>query len=290
MGMRQLIISRSITGRESVSLGKYLQEIGKVKPITPEEEVFLCQQIRFGNKKALDKLIKSNLRFVVSVAKQYQGQGLSLSDLVNEGNIGLIYAAKRFDESRGFKFISFAVWWIRQEILRAISQQSKMIRIPLNRTLLLNRIKKASSMLEQQLDRQPSVKELAEVLNISEEEVDELMEIEIKHVSLDTPINAEDDHDSLLDIIENPDAEIAYTDLNYTTSLKTEISLHLQILTERQKETICLFFGIGTERALTLEEIARKFGLTPERVRQIKDKALLKLRTGCNFQLLRTYL
>ncbi|MBI5857199.1 MAG: sigma-70 family RNA polymerase sigma factor [Sphingobacteriales bacterium] len=288
--MRQLKISRSITSRESVSLGKYLQEIGKEKTIAPEEEVFLCQQIKFGNKKALDKLIKANLRFVVSVAKQYQGQGLLLSDLVNEGNIGLIYAAKRFDESRGFKFISFAVWWIRQEILRAISQQSKMIRVPLNRTLLLNRIKRTSSMLEQQLDRLPTAEELAIAMDISAEEIDELMGIEKKHVSLDTPIGEEDDHASLLDIIENPDAEMAYTDLSYTASLKTEISRHLQILTERQKETICHFFGIGTERALTLEEIARKFDLTPERVRQIKDKALLKLRTGCNFQLLRTYL
>jgi RNA polymerase primary sigma factor len=223
------------------------------------------------------------------VAKQYQGQGLALSDLVNEGHIGLIHAARRFDETRGFKFISFAVWWIRQQILQAISQQSQMIRVPLNRSLLRNRIRKASALLEQELGRAPSEEELAEEMNMPLYEINDALSISGKHISLDSPIGENDD-DSLLETIENPNADSAEGELLNGISLKTEISRHLQLLNEKQKQTICYFFGIGMESPMTLEDIARKFDLTPERIRQIKDKALMKLRTSCNFQVLRTYL
>jgi RNA polymerase primary sigma factor len=290
MSMRQLKISSSITNRESVSFGKYMQEIAKVRMLTPEEEVDLCQKIREGNKDALDKLVKSNLRFVVSVAKQYQGQGLSLCDLVNEGNIGLIHAARKFDDTRGFRFISFAVWWIRQEILHAISQKSQIIRVPFNKTVLFNKIKKIAVAMEQQLDRLPSTDELAEEMNMTTEEIDEMYSISGKHVSLDSPVGEEEENGSLLDIMVNLDTENAETQLQHTASLRTEIWRHLGILTDRQKETICYFFGIGLDRSLSLEDIGRKFDLTPERVRQIKDKALQKLKAQGNFQVLRSYL
>ena len=290
MSMRQLRISKSITNRESVSFDKYMQEIGRVKMITPQEEVFLCQQIKLGSTKALDKLVKANLRFVVSVAKQYQGHGLPLCDLVNEGNIGLIHAAKRFDDTRGFKFISFAVWWIRQNILQAISQQAQMIRVPLNRSLLRNRIKRSSSLLEQELGRTPSTEELSESMNMPAEEINEVLCMSGKHISLDQPLGEETDGDSLIDTIENPNAEEADEELLHNVSLKTEISRHLELLTERQKQTICYFFGIGEERPMNLEDIARKFDLTPERIRQIKDKALMKLKMSCNYRVLKTYL
>jgi RNA polymerase primary sigma factor len=290
MSMRQLKISHSITNRESVSFGKYMQEIAKVRMLTPEEEVDLCQKIREGNKEALDKLVKANLRFVVSVAKQYQGQGLSLSDLVNEGNIGLIHAARKFDDTRGFRFISFAVWWIRQEILHAISQKSQMIRVPFNKTVLFNKIRRTAVAMEQQLDRPPSSEELAEAMNMSTDEIDEMYSISGKHVSLDSPVGDDEESGSLLDIMENLDAENAETQMQHTASLKTEIGRHLDVLTDRQKETICYFFGIGLERSLSLEDIGRKFDVTPERVRQIKDKALQKLKAEGNFQVLRSYL
>lgn len=287
--MRQLKISKSFTTRESISLVKYMQDIGKEKIISPDEEVFLCQQIKLGNRFAFDKLIKANLRFVVSVAKQYQGQGLSLCDLANEGNIGLIRAARKFDESRGFKFISFAVWWIRQEIVRAISQQAKMVRVPINRTLLRNKIRKTSSALEQQLERTPTEEELAEALKIPLEEISEIMNESQNHISLDSPADKENEEGSMLDTLADPNEIKADTGLQQA-SLKKEISRHLTILNERQKETICYFFGINGERALSLEDIARKFELTTERVRQIKDKALMKLKAKCNFQTLRTFL
>jgi RNA polymerase primary sigma factor len=290
MSMRQLKISKSITARESVSFSKYMVEIGKVKMVTPEEEIFLCREIKEGNKAALDKLVKANLRFVVSVAKQYQGQGLSLCDLVNEGNIGLIHAAKKFDDTRGFRFISFAVWWIRQEILQAISQKSQIIRLPFNKRVLLNKIKKASSSLEQQLDRSPSADELAEAMNMEVEEIDDLTGISGKHVSLDSPIGDDDESGCLLDTVENPEDESAEDYLDHTASLKIEIDRHLKMLTERQKETICYFFGIGENRSMSLEDIGQKFDLTPERVRQIKDKALQKLKASGNFQVLRSFL
>lgn len=288
--MRQLKISKSITARESVSFSKYMVEIGKEKMISPEEEIQLCREIKAGNKAALDKLVKANLRFVVSVAKQYQGQGLSLSDLVNEGNIGLIHAAKKFDDTRGFRFISFAVWWIRQEILQAISQKAQIIRLPFNKRVLVNKIKRTAASLEQQLDRPPSPDELAEAMNMPVEEIDALSAVSGNHVSLDSPVGEDDESGCLLDIMENPSAEMAGDHLDHTDSLKIEIDRHLKMLTARQKETICYFFGIGESRSMSLEDIGQKFDLTPERVRQIKDKALQKLKTSGNFQVLRSYL
>jgi len=255
MSMRQLKITKSITNRESQSLEKYLQEIGKVELIPHEEEVQLITRIKKGDKSAHDRLVKGNLRFVVSVAKQYQGQGLSLPDLINEGNIGLIKSVDRFDVTRGFKFISFAVWWIRQSILQAITIHARMIRLPLNKVFLNNQIQKANSSLEQQLGRASS-----------EEDI------------------------TLMDTLVNPEAVRTDGELHHTESLKTEITRSLQMLTDRQKETICYFFGIGTDRPMSLEDIGRKFDLTTERVRQIKDKAITKLRTAKTFNLLRSYL
>lgn len=288
--MRQLKISRSITSRESISLEKYLQEIGKVQLLNPDAEGELCRKIRKGDKKALEQLIKANLRFVVSVAKQFQGQGLSLADMVNEGNIGLICAAERFDESKGFKFISFAVWWIRQSILLAISQQAKMVRVPLNKMVLRKRIEKTASLLEQELERAPSVDELADAMNLTTSEIDDSFGTGNQHVSLDAPAGNEEEGSDLVEIIENPNAERVGHELDHRESLKTEISRALNILTDRQREVICYFFGIGIERPLSLEDIAIKYFLTPERVRQIKDKALLKLKANCNFDVLRSFL
>jgi RNA polymerase primary sigma factor len=288
MGMRQLKISNSITNREEPSLEKYLQEIGKVEMISPDEEVRLAILIKKGDKAALDRLTKANLRFVVSVAKQYQGQGLSLPDLINEGNLGLIKAAQRFDDTRGFKFISFAVWWIRQNILQALAEHSRMIRLPLNKVSLKNRIHHAQSRLEQELERSPSAEELAESLQLDVEEVN-LSLSQSTPVSLHTPFSSDDDG-TLMDTIENTNAEPTEGELYHKDSLKTEIARTLQILTERQKETICYFFGIGIDRPMSLEDISIKFDLTPERVRQIKDKALTKLRTAQSFNLLRGYL
>jgi len=289
MSMRQLKITKSITNRESQSLEKYLQEIGKVELITPEEEVRLAALIRQGDQRALDRLTKANLRFVVSVAKQYQNQGLSLPDLINEGNVGLIKAAQRFDETRGFKFISYAVWWIRQSILQALAEQSRIVRLPLNKVGLTNRIQKAYSTLEQQFEREPSAEELAEMLQMDLDEVSATLGISARHVSMDTPLSEGEDS-TLIDVLENPNAEKTDGDLDHKESLRTEIDRSLKALTERQKEVICYFFGIGVDHPMSLEDIGEKFNLTRERVRQIKDKAITKLRTTNRCKLLRTYL
>jgi RNA polymerase sigma factor, sigma-70 family len=289
MSMRQLKITKSITNRESQSLEKYLQEIGKVELISSEEEVRLAAQIRQGCQKSLDRLTKANLRFVVSVAKQYQNQGLSLPDLINEGNLGLIKAAQRFDETRGFKFISYAVWWIRQSILQALAEQSRIVRLPLNKVGLTNRIQKAFSQLEQQFEREPSAEELAELLEMDLDEVSASLSISSRHVSMDTPI-AEGEDGTLLDVLENPNADKTDEELDHKQSLKTEIDRSLKTLTERQKEVICYFFGIGVDHPMSLEDIGERFNLTRERVRQIKDKAITKLRTTNRINLLRTYL
>lgn len=289
MSMRQLKITKSITNRESQSLEKYLQEIGKVDLITPEEEVNLAIRIKQGDQCALEKLTKANLRFVVSVAKQYQNQGLSLSDLINEGNLGLIKAAQRFDETRGFKFISYAVWWIRQSILQALAEQSRIVRLPLNKVGLSNKISKAYSQLEQEFEREPSPDELATILEINTEEVEATLGVAARHVSMDAPfIDGEDN--SLLDVLENPNAVSADEELDHHDSLRREIERSLSTLTDRQKDVIMLYFGIAVEHPMSLEDIGEKFGLTRERVRQIKDKAITKLRTTSRSKLLRNYL
>jgi RNA polymerase primary sigma factor len=287
--MRQLKITKSITNRESQSLEKYLQEIGKVELISPEEEVKLATLIKQGDQMALDRLTKANLRFVVSVAKQYQNQGLSLPDLINEGNLGLIKAAQRFDETRGFKFISYAVWWIRQSILQSLAEQSRIVRLPLNKVGLTNRIQKAYSLLEQQFEREPSPEELAEVLHMDLEEVSATLGLSARHVSMDTPMSEGEDS-TLLDVLENPNAEKTDADLDHKESLIIEIDRSLKTLTERQKEVICFFFGIGVDHPMSLEDIGEKFNLTRERVRQIKDKAITKLRAANRCKMLRTYL
>src|ERR1044071_105754 len=247
MSMRQLKITKSITNRESQSLEKYLQEINKVDLISGEEEVQLAVLIRQGDQRALDKLTKANLRFVISVAKQYQNQGLSLPDLINEGNVGLIKAAQRFDETRGFKFISYAVWWIRQSILQALAEQSRIVRLPLNKVGLTNRINKAFQQLEQEFEREPNAEELAEMLELDLEEVSATLGISARHVSMDTPL-ADGEDGTLLDVLENPNAEKTDNELDHKESLKTEIDRSLKTLTERQKEVICYFFGIGVDR------------------------------------------
>ncbi len=289
MSMRQLKITKSITNRESQSLEKYLQEIGKVELISPEEEVKLAIRIKQGDQPALDKLTKANLRFVVSVAKQYQNQGLSLPDLINEGNLGLIKAAQRFDETRGFKFISYAVWWIRQSILQALAEQSRIVRLPLNKVGLTNRIQKAYSQLEQEYEREPSAEELAEVLELDIEEVSSTLGIAARHVSMDTPLS-EGEENTLIDVLINPNAEMANANIEHKESLKQEIDRSLKTLTERQKEVICFFFGIGVDHPMSLEDIGDKFNLTRERVRQIKDKAITKLRSNSRSKMLRSYL
>ena len=289
MSMRQLKITKSITNRESQSLEKYLQEIGKVELISPEEEVKLAGLIKQGNQAALDKLTKANLRFVVSVAKQYQNQGLSLPDLINEGNLGLIKAAQRFDETRGFKFISYAVWWIRQSILQALAEQSRIVRLPLNKVGLTNKIQKAFSQLEQEYEREPSPEELAELLELETEEVSATLGIAARHVSMDTPLSEGEDN-TLIDVLVNPNAEYANTNIEHKESLKQEIERSMKMLTERQKEVICYFFGIGVDHPMSLEDIGDKFNLTRERVRQIKDKAITKLRTNSRSKALRGYL
>ncbi|HLK27742.1 MAG TPA: RNA polymerase sigma factor RpoD/SigA [Puia sp.] len=287
--MRQLKITKSITNRESQSLEKYLQEIGKVELISPEEEVKLAIKIKQGDQRALEKLTKANLRFVVSVAKQYQNQGLTLPDLINEGNLGLIKAAQRFDETRGFKFISYAVWWIRQSILQALAEQSRIVRLPLNKVGLTNRIQKAYSQLEQEFEREPSAEELAELLELDIEEVSSTLGIGGRHVSVDTPLSEGEDN-TLLDVLENHNAERAETNIEHKESLTQEINRSMQSLTERQKEVICFFFGIGVDHPMSLEDIGQRFNLTRERVRQIKDKAITKLRTNTRSTSLRSYL
>jgi RNA polymerase primary sigma factor len=289
MSMRQLKITKSITNRESQSLEKYLQEIGKVELISPEEEVKLALRIRQGDQCALEKLTKSNLRFVVSVAKQYQNQGLTLPDLINEGNLGLIKAAQRFDETRGFKFISYAVWWIRQSILQALAEQSRIVRLPLNKVGLTNRISKAYSQLEQEFEREPTPEELAMLLDIDTAEVAATLGLSARHVSMDQPL-ADGEEGTLIDVMCNPNADSTDGELAVKASLRTEIDRSLGTLTERQKEVVRYFFGLGVDHPLSLEDIGEKFNLTRERVRQIKDKAISRLRNTNRCKLLRTYL
>jgi RNA polymerase primary sigma factor len=286
--MRQLKISKQITNRESQSLDKYLQEIGKVDLLTPDEEVELAKRIREGDKYALEKLTKANLRFVVSVAKQYQNQGLSLGDLINEGNLGLIKAAQRFDETRGFKFISYAVWWIRQSILQALAEQSRIVRLPLNRVGSLNKISKTFSELEQKFEREPSPDELAEVLEVPTSEVVDTLKISGRHVSMDAPF-VQGEENSLLDVLENDGEESPDTGL-INDSLRKEIQRALSTLTPREADVVTLYFGLNGENALTLEEIGEKFNLTRERVRQIKEKAIRRLRHTSRSKALKPYL
>ena len=285
--MRQLKITKSITNRESASLDKYLQEIGKEELITVEEEVELAQRIKKGDQEALEKLTKANLRFVVSVAKQYQNQGLSLPDLINEGNLGLIKAAEKFDETRGFKFISYAVWWIRQSILQALAEQSRIVRLPLNQVGSLNKINKAFARFEQEHERTPSPEELATGLELPKEKVTDTLRVAGRHVSVDAPF-ADGEDNSLLDVLVNPDSPNADRGL-INESLSTEVDRALETLTERERDIIKYFFGIGTSE-MTLEEIGEKFDLTRERVRQIKEKAIRRLRHSSRSKLLKSYL
>ena len=286
--MRQLKISKQITNRESQSLDKYLQEIGKVDLLTADEEVVLAKRIREGDQLALEKLTKANLRFVVSVAKQYQNQGLSLGDLINEGNLGLIKAAQRFDETRGFKFISYAVWWIRQSILQALAEQSRIVRLPLNRVGSLNKISKTFSELEQKFEREPSPEELAEVLEVTASEGVDTMKISGRHVSMDAPF-VQGEENSLLDVLEN-DGDEKPDDGLMTDSLRKEVQRALSTLTQREADVITLYFGLNGEHAMTLEEIGEKFNLTRERVRQIKEKAIRRLRHTSRSKTLKPYL
>ena len=285
--MRQLKITKSITNRESASLDKYLQEIGREDLITVEEEVELAQRIKKGDRKALDKLTKANLRFVVSVAKQYQNQGLSLPDLINEGNVGLIKAAEKFDETRGFKFISYAVWWIRQSILQALAEQSRIVRLPLNQVGSLNKISKALSKFEQEHERRPSSEELAKELGVDEGKISDTLKVGGRHISVDAPF-VEGEENSLLDVLQDSNSPNADKEL-IDESLAKEIDRSLATLTERESDIIKMFFGIGYQE-MTLEEIGDKFGLTRERVRQIKEKAIRRLRNNSRSKLLKTYL
>jgi RNA polymerase primary sigma factor len=281
-------ISKQYTNRESQSLDKYLQEIGKVELLAPEEEIDLARKIKKGDQKSLEKLTKANLRFVVSVAKQYQNQGLSLGDLINEGNLGLIKAAKRFDETRGFKFISYAVWWIRQSILQALAEQSRIVRLPLNRVGALNKIGKAFSTLEQEFEREPSASELAEELDMSLFEVADTLKISGRHLSMDAPF-AQGEDNRLLDVIQDERTPLPDNEL-MRESLSREVERALSTLSDREAEVIRLYFGLGREHSLTLEEIGEKFNLTRERVRQIKEKAIRRLRHASRSKALRSYL
>ena len=285
--MRQLKITKSITNRESASLDKYLQEIGREELVTPDEEVELAQRIRKGDQEALEKLTRANLRFVVSVAKQYQNQGLSLPDLINEGNLGLIKAAEKFDETRGFKFISYAVWWIRQSILQALAEQSRIVRLPLNQVGSLNKINKALSKFEQEYERQPSNEELSEMIDVPKDKISDTLRVCSRHVSVDAPF-VEGEDNSLLDVLPNDDSPSADKGL-VNESLNTEIERALSTLTDREREIIKSFFGIGCQE-MTLEEIGERFGLTRERVRQIKEKAIRRLKSPSRSKLLKSYL
>ena len=285
--MRQLKITKSITNRESASLDKYLQEIGREELVTPEEEVELAQRIRKGDPIALEKLTRANLRFVVSVAKQYQNQGLSLPDLINEGNLGLIKAAEKFDETRGFKFISYAVWWIRQSILQALAEQSRIVRLPLNQVGSLNKINKALSKFEQENERQPSNEELSEMIDVPKDKISDTLRVSGRHVSVDAPF-VEGEDNSLLDVLPNHDSPMADRGL-VNESLNTEIERALSTLTDREREIVKSFFGIGCQE-MTLEEIGERFGLTRERVRQIKEKAIRRLKSPSRSKLLKGYL
>ena len=285
--MRQLKINQSITNRESASLDKYLQEIGREELVSVEEEVELAQKIKKGDRKALEKLTKANLRFVVSVAKQYQNQGLSLPDLINEGNVGLIKAAEKFDETRGFKFISYAVWWIRQSILQAIAEQSRLVRLPLNQVDSVNKINKALNKFEQENERRPSIEKISEKVDLPEEKVDDALKINNRHVSVDAPF-ADGEDNSLLDVLVNNDSPMADKAL-VQESLRAEINTALNELNERERNVIEAFFGIN-QPEMTLDEIGSKYGLTRERVRQIKEKAIRRLRNCTKNKILKAYL
>ncbi|MBI9034861.1 MAG: RNA polymerase sigma factor RpoD/SigA [Bacteroidales bacterium] len=286
--MRQLKITKSITNRETPSLDKYLQDIGKEELITAEEEVELAIKIKNGDQKALDKLTRANLRFVVSVSKQYQNQGLSLPDLINEGNVGLIKAAQRFDETRGFKFISYAVWWIRQSILQALAEQSRIVRLPLNQVGSLNKIKKETSRLEQKLERAPLPREIAEALNIPENKIDAALRISTRYISMDAPLS-DNEEQRFVDVYVNEDGECTDESL-MQESLTQEIQRSLSTLTPKERDVISLYYGIGMNHGLTLEEIGSKFELTRERVRQIKEKAIRRLKQTSRSKLLKVYL
>ena len=285
--MRQLKITQSITNRESASLDKYLQEIGREEMISIEEEVELAQRIKKGDRDALEKLTRANLRFVVSVAKQYQNHGLSLPDLINEGNVGLIKAAEKFDETRGFKFISYAVWWIRQSILQAIAEQSRIVRLPLNQVGSVNKINKILNQFEQENERRPSIYEIAESVDLPQEKIEDALKVNTKHISVDAPF-VDGEEQSLLDILPNADSPMADTEL-VMESLRNEINRALLTLSERERRIIEAFFGIN-QPEMTLEEIGEKYGLTRERVRQIKEKAIRRLRHNTKNKLLKTYL
>ena len=285
--MRQLKITKSMTNREDASLDKYLQEIGHEELLTAEEEVELSQRIRKGDREALERLTKANLRFVVSVAKQYQNQGMSLSDLINEGNMGLIKAAERFDETRGFKFISYAVWWIRQSILQAIAEQSRIVKVPLNQVGAYNKINKVLNQFEQENERRPNVNEIADQIDLPEEKIEVAMKQGGRHVSVDAPFH-DDESSSLLDVLPNNDSPEADNEL-LRESLRKEIANALQVLSERERNIIEAFYGIN-QPEITLEEIGNKYGLTRERVRQIKEKAIRKLRKNTKNKVLKTYL
>lgn len=286
--MRQLKITKQVTNRETASLDKYLQEIGKVELITADEEVTLAQKIKQGDRMALEKLTKANLRFVVSVSKQYQNQGLSLPDLINEGNLGLIKAAQRFDETRGFKFISYAVWWIRQSILQALAEQSRIVRLPLNKIGAINKINKAYAKLEQKFERQPNHDEIAELLECSENEVKESIKNSGRHVSMDAPL-VQDEDNNMYDVLRNDDGPTPETELLYE-SLRKEIDRAVSTLTPREADVVKLYFGLDGGHPMTLEEIGEKFDLTRERVRQIKEKAIRRLKHTSRSKILKTYL
>ncbi|MDD4372727.1 MAG: sigma-70 family RNA polymerase sigma factor [Bacteroidales bacterium] len=286
--MRQLKITKQVTNRETASLDKYLQEIGKVELITAEEEVTLAQRIKQGDRVALEKLTKANLRFVVSVSKQYQNQGLSLPDLINEGNLGLIKAAQRFDETRGFKFISYAVWWIRQSILQALAEQSRIVRLPLNKIGSINKINKAYARLEQEYEREPNAEEIADILEITENEVKESMKNAGRHVSMDAPL-IQDEENNMYDVLRSDEAPTPETELLYE-SLRKEIDRAISTLTQREADVIRLYFGLNGSHPMTLEEIGEKFDLTRERVRQIKEKAIRRLKHTSRSKILKSYL
>lgn len=287
--MRQLKITKQITNRETASLDMYLQDIARVELITADEEVVLAKKIKEGNQRALDKLVKANLRFVVSVSKQYQNQGLSLPDLINEGNLGLIKAAQRFDETRGFKFISYAVWWIRQSILQALAEQSRIVRLPLNKIGAINKINKTFSKLEQELEREPSFHEISEIIDLLPDDIQDIMRNSNRHMSMDAPLSFGEDAGNMYDLLENdashkPDRQLM------SESLKQEVDRALSTLTGREADVVKLFFGLGGSHAHTLEEIGEKFELTRERVRQIKEKAVRRLKHGSRSKLLKAYL
>ena len=286
--MRQLKITKQVTNRETASLDKYLQEIGKVELITADEEVELAQRIRQGDKIALEKLTKANLRFVVSVSKQYQNQGLSLPDLINEGNLGLIKAAQRFDETRGFKFISYAVWWIRQSILQALAEQSRIVRLPLNKIGSINKINKTYAKLEQEFEREPNAEEIAEALDITEAEVKESMKNAGRHVSMDAPL-VQDEDNNMYDVLKSDEVVTPETELLYE-SLRKEIDRAIGTLTPREADVVRLYFGLNGSHPMTLEEIGEKFDLTRERVRQIKEKAIRRLKHTSRSKILKSYL